>query len=61
MVKPGGTGMPNLPISAKFAPFPPNNFFGFLIFLIFLLLKLKVKFFKKISIVVKIAHNNLTR
>ena len=27
MVKPAGTGIPSLHISARFAPLPPNKFF----------------------------------
>ena len=33
IVNPGGTGRPNFPISARFAPFPPKKFFGCLILL----------------------------
>ena len=41
IVNPGGTGKPNYPISDRFAPFPPKNFFGYLSFLEFFNLKLK--------------------
>ena len=61
MVNPGGTGIPNFPISAKLAPLPPNKFFGFLMFLIFLLLKLKVKLLKKYLCLFKIALNKLSQ
>ena len=45
IVKPGGTGSPILPISERFAPFPPKKFFGFLIFLESFDLKFKIKLF----------------
>ena len=31
IVNPEGTGYPSLPISARFAPFPPKIFFGIFI------------------------------
>ena len=37
IINPGGTGSPILPISDKFAPFPPKVFLGFFIFFSFFL------------------------
>ena len=45
IVNPEGTGYPSLPISDRFAPFPPKIFFGNFIFFVSLDLKLKTNFF----------------
>ena len=43
-VKPGGTGKPNLPISPRFAPLPPNIYFLFFSFFADLSSKLNITF-----------------